>query len=94
MLRRLDELSNDELKHEFVKAGLEGEYEEALMVVKMTIYIVKVLKKDHFSFKFVVNEEDMECAAVSSSWLADGLSCCVFARNSVCASCFFFKFER
>ena len=74
MLKRLDELSNNELKHEFVKAGLEGEYEESLMVVKMTIYVVKVLKKDPFSFKFVVNEEDMECAAVSSSWLADGLS--------------------
>ena len=74
MLRRLDELSNDELKHEFVKAGLEGEDEEALMVVKMTIHIVKVLKKDPFSFKFVVNEEKIECAADSSSWLADVLS--------------------
>ena len=70
MLRRLGELSNDELKLEFVKAGLEGKYGEALMVVKMTIYIVNVLKKDPFSFKFVVNEEEIVCAAVSSSWLA------------------------
>ena len=74
MLKSLDELSNDELKVEFVKAGLEGDDDKAQMVIRMTIYLVKVLRMDPFSFKFEINEETMESAAGSSSWLADGSS--------------------
>ena len=73
-LKRLDELSKDELKVEFVKAGLEGDNDEAQMVIRMTIYLVKVLRMDPFSFKFEIDEETMESAAGASSWLADGSS--------------------
>ena len=59
MLKRLDELSNEELKNEFEKAGLKGSFEEAECLIRLTIHLVKVVGKDPFSFRFKIDEEIM-----------------------------------
>ena len=56
LLKRLDELSEDELKFEYERAGLEGNSEEALFIIRLTMYLVK-LGEDPFSFKFKISEE-------------------------------------
>ena len=81
VLIRLDELSNDELKNEFEKAGLKGSFEEAECLIRLTIHLVKVVGKDPFSFRFKIDEEimnskrkDLEVEVFSSCWPAEGLS--------------------
>ena len=81
MLKRLDELSNEELKNEFEKAGLKGSFEEAECLIRLTIHLVKVVGKDPFSFRFKIDEEimnskrkDLEVEVFSSCWPAEGLS--------------------
>ena len=82
LLKRLDELSESEFKFEFEKAGLEGNSDEALCIIRLTMYLVKV-GEDPFSFQFKISEEieksqpkdlEVECELFSSSWPADGLS--------------------
>ena len=87
MLKRLDELSNLELKDVFDEAGMDGEFTEAELVIRLTIYLVKV-GKNPFTFQFdivknpksndVMDVEVVESGDVSSPGLADGLS----ARSS------------
>ena len=56
VLKRLDELSNDELKNEFQKAGLEGEISgEAEYLIRLTIYLVKG-SVDPFTFLYDIRE--------------------------------------
>ena len=83
LLKRLDELSKEELTNEFEKAGMEGHFEEAELIIRLTIYLVKVVCKDPFSFRFNIDEEIKKCKlkdlkveneAVSSCWPAEGLS--------------------
>ena len=83
MLKRLDELSTNEIADEFDKAGLVGDYKEAELVIRLTIYLVKA-GMDPFTFQFDLVEENKNCkteyyevvesAVVSSACLADGLS--------------------
>ena len=56
MLKRLDELSDRELKVESEKAGLEGQFDEVQCIIKLTIYLVKV-GKDPFNFQFNIEED-------------------------------------
>ena len=56
MLKRLDELSERELKVESEKVGLEGQFYEVQCVIKLTIYLVKV-GKDPFSFQFNIEQD-------------------------------------
>ena len=56
MLKRLDELSDRELKVESEKAGLEGQVDEVQCIIKLTIYLVKV-GKDPFNFQFNTEED-------------------------------------
>jgi hypothetical protein len=56
VLKRLDELSNDELKNEFEKAGLEGKISsEAEYLIRLTIYLVNV-SEDPFTFLYDIHE--------------------------------------
>ena len=81
MLKRLDELSKEELKNEFKKADLEGNFQEAECIIRLTVYLVKVLGKDPFSFRLKIDEEiknkkdlEVEYEVVPSCWPAEGLS--------------------
>ena len=56
MLKGLDELSEHELKVEFEKAGLEGQFNDVECLIRLTIYLVKV-GIDPYSFQFNVEEE-------------------------------------
>ena len=56
MLKSLDELSEHELKVEYEKAGLEGQFDDVECLIRLTIYLVKV-GIDPFSFQFNVEEE-------------------------------------
>ena len=86
-LKRLDELSIDELKYEYTKAGLEGDAEEVLCIIRLTIYLLKV-GEDPFSFLFDIEEEikktiprdlEVDDSAVSSYGPVDGLSAETFS---------------
>ena len=51
VLKRLAELTTDELMSEFEKAGFEEEFSESLALVKLTIYLVSSCV-DPFTFLF------------------------------------------
>ena len=71
VLKRLAELTTDELMSEFGKAGFEEEFSESLALVKLTIYLVSS-GVDPFNFlynvpvKEVIEERNMNlCEFVS-----------------------------
>ena len=49
--KKLEELSSDELRVEFLTAGCEGEFSETYALVMLTIHLVKVMKVDPFTFQ-------------------------------------------
>ena len=51
VLKRLDELSISELRTEFVKAGIQGGFQENQAIVRLTIHLVSI-KEDPFTFQF------------------------------------------
>ena len=57
VLKRVDELSPDELKWVFEKAGLEGDYSEAEYIIRLTIYLKVQRNEDPFTFQFDVTDE-------------------------------------
>ena len=44
--KKLEELSSDELRVEFLTAGCEGEFSETYALVMLTIHLVKVMNVD------------------------------------------------
>ena len=57
VLKRVDELSPEELKWVFENAGLEGDYSDAEYLIKLTIYLKVKRKEDPFTFQFEVPDE-------------------------------------
>ena len=51
VLKRLDELSISELRTEFVKAGIQGGFQENQVIVILTIHLVSI-KEDPFTSQF------------------------------------------
>ena len=51
VIKRLDELSTSELRAEFVKAGIQSEFQEIEAIVRLTIHLVGV-NEDPFTFQF------------------------------------------
>ena len=57
MLKYLDELSSNELIEVCKEVGLEGESNEAVCVIRLTMYLVKV-GEDPFTFQFSIDQEN------------------------------------
>ena len=57
VLKMVDELSPDELKWVFEKAGLEGDYSEAEYIIRLTIYLKVQRNEDPFTFQFDITDE-------------------------------------
>ena len=73
MLKRLDELSNQELKVESNKAGLENQSEEVQCLIRLTIFLVKSETLTLLSGSSFVSD-NARIALLSLSTLADEVS--------------------
>ena len=50
--KKLAELSSDELRVEYARAGCEGEFSETHSLVMLTIHLVNVMRVDPFTFQY------------------------------------------